>query len=68
MELSHVGTFRALKDHTFMSVNGMKYSGLSSNTGNCLRRGYNDLCKSRTACGQYMLTCATVGLSVDRIC
>jgi len=83
MQLSHVGTFKALKDRTFMSVNGMRYSGLISSTGNCLQTGYDDLCRSRTACGQDMLTCASVrqrgdredmltcaslGLFLDRIC
>jgi len=68
MQLSYVGTFKALKDHTFVSVNGMRYSGLSSSTGKCVWRGYDDLCRSRTACGQDMVTCATAGLFVDRVC
>jgi hypothetical protein len=68
MQLSHFGTFKALKDHTFMSVNGTKYSGLSSSTGNCLWTGYADLCISGTVCGQDKLTCASVRLYVDRIC
>ena len=53
MQLSHVWTLKALKGHTFMSANGMRYSGLSSSTGNCLWTGYTD--------------CASMGLFVDRI-
>jgi len=33
----------------------------------CLWTGYSDLCISGTVCGQDMLTCASVGLFVDRI-
>jgi len=68
MQLSHVGTFNALKDYPLMSANGVRYSGLSSSQGNCLQTGYADLCISETVCGQDMLTCAEVGLLVDRIC
>ena len=68
MQLSHVGTLKALKDHPLMSANSVRYSGLSSSTGNCLWTGYADLCNSGAVCGQDTLTCASVGLFVDRIC
>jgi len=67
MQLSHVATLKAIKDHPLMAANSVKYSGLSSSPGNCLQKGYADLCINGTVCGQDTLTCATVGLFVDRI-
>ena len=53
MQLSHVGTFKALRDHPLMSANGVRYSGLITAQG--------------IVCGQDMMTCASIGLFVGRV-